>query len=142
MGGGGEGSGEIQTCFRRGVAVPLFCLQPGFLRWVQRSGRCREAAAGRRLLGSEGGGEQGPQARRAGMACGPGADGGGEQGPEAGVECRPELVVQLSGPAPRGGCALGGGGKPLAALLSAYFYCNTPQRLWLSYCVVENRSQE
>lgn len=34
------------------------------------------------------------------MACGPGADGGGEQGPEAGVECRPELVVQLSGPAP------------------------------------------
>lgn len=85
MGGGGEGSGEIQTCFRRGLGVPLFCLQLGFLRWVQQSRRSREAAAGR-LLGGEGGGEQtqGTRARRADTVSEPGLV-EGEQGPEAGV---------------------------------------------------------
>lgn len=58
MRGSGEGSGEIQTCFRRGVGVPLFGLQLGFQRWVYQSGHGREAAAGGRLLGDEGGGER------------------------------------------------------------------------------------
>lgn len=102
MGSSGEGSGEIQTCFRRGVGVPLFGLQLGFLRWVQqRRRRSREAAAGGRLLGGEGGGEQ-TQRTRAKWVDTAGEPGlvEGEQGPEAGVRCRPGLVVQLSGPAP------------------------------------------
>lgn len=83
MGGSGEGSGEIQTCFRRGVGVPLFGLQLGFLRWVQQSRRSREAAAGGRLLGGEGGGEQTQRtgAKWVDTAGEPGLV-EGEQGPE------------------------------------------------------------
>lgn len=102
MGGGEEGSGEIQTCFRKGVGVPLSGLQLGFLRWVQPSGALQRGWSRRETAGWRGAAasrHMGPRPGGRVRPVGPGLV-EGKRGPEAGVQCLPGLVVQLSGPAP------------------------------------------